>query len=323
MDQLSLIDAGIFTEEELFDLEKWKRHGSRIYRESEEAKVSHSTEEKSNDRTLWEIGDWLLYGERLGKLKERALKREALAQFKGYAWPTIKGYKVVSKAIPESRRRYHLSYSMHREIASLEEPMQEQIFDWVGTRQKEIDQTNINLQKRLMRPKLKGPVSVRDVRQAITKQIGTLGAKAAKKGNKGAGHQGEVIKIPVPIEEFWRLKLIADVFDIGRNGHDYSPSECSAKLLILICRSYFLKHGEEIKVLGKADKGVFHHYAKKDGKDVRVPPLPRLPEIDEALIEEISRESTREYPMRITPWKSKAETAAPEPAVVAETVEAK
>lgn len=70
----------------------------------------------------WWIGDWLAYGEH--KWRE---KYAQAVQVTGRSEQTLMNYHFVAKAIKPSRRREQLGFSIHAEVASLDEEDQERI----------------------------------------------------------------------------------------------------------------------------------------------------------------------------------------------------
>jgi len=70
----------------------------------------------------WWIGDWLIYGEH--KWREKYINA---VQVTGRSEQTLMNYQYVAKAITPSRRREKLEFSVHAEVASLDEEDQERI----------------------------------------------------------------------------------------------------------------------------------------------------------------------------------------------------
>lgn len=68
----------------------------------------------------WWIGDWLNYGERVyGERYAQAM------DVTGLEYNTLATYAWVAREVETSRRREHLSFAHHREVAALEPPKQE------------------------------------------------------------------------------------------------------------------------------------------------------------------------------------------------------
>jgi hypothetical protein len=137
--------------ETTFSIQSWKSYGKVLAR--------------SLGNHLWELGDWLLSPETefaKGELPEDLLKqcREYAAKVTGYSWGNLKNYAWVSRAIPPSRRRDGLSYSVHREVAKFEPKYQEHLLDYAL--RSPLDQHGRPVENNLRRP-----FSVREMRQTI------------------------------------------------------------------------------------------------------------------------------------------------------------
>lgn len=74
----------------------------------------------------WRIGDWLNYGERKwGEVYAQALENDG----SGFAYQTLANDKYVASRIELSRRKEHLSFTHHAEVAGLEPEQQDEFLD--------------------------------------------------------------------------------------------------------------------------------------------------------------------------------------------------
>jgi hypothetical protein len=88
---------------------EWKRLGERLL--------------DTQDRALWSLGDWRVYGERYGKDYHAALEKlDALSRF-------IPACARVSRAFDPERRRGQLSFESHELVAGLPQLEQESWLD--------------------------------------------------------------------------------------------------------------------------------------------------------------------------------------------------
>lgn len=73
---------------------------------------------------MWNIGDWLNYGERIyGEIYTQALEET------DYAYQTLADEKWIASRIEFSRRRENLSFSHHKEVAALDPADQDTLLD--------------------------------------------------------------------------------------------------------------------------------------------------------------------------------------------------
>jgi hypothetical protein len=215
--QLSLVDGGIFTARQLFAIENWTLQGRSLARE---LKAFGKDTEKSEGKLLWELGDWLINGELDGKMGKDKLRKCAVAAT-GFKWNYLKQLKVVSRAIPPSRRRNDLSYSMHREVCPADEATQERLLTEAARRQATRD-----------------PMSVREIRKEVKKQIGSIGSKGSSLLQKKMGGAGEIVKIALSMENYNQLYRLQRDFNCGGNVGD---------VMFLIVRTYIKQNSSEIK----------------------------------------------------------------------------
>jgi hypothetical protein len=88
---------------------EWKRLGERLL--------------DTQDRALWSLGDWRVYGERYGKDYHAALEQlDALSRF-------IPACARVSRAFDPERRRGQLSFESHELVAGLPQLEQDRWLD--------------------------------------------------------------------------------------------------------------------------------------------------------------------------------------------------
>jgi hypothetical protein len=83
----------------------------------------------ADNALAWRIGDWWVYGE------HRYGDRIAAVRTRGWNGPSFgacRNYAMVARAFQTSRRRDVLSFSHHREVASLSPADADQLLDWVG-----------------------------------------------------------------------------------------------------------------------------------------------------------------------------------------------
>lgn len=74
------------------------------------------------------IGDWLNYGEqKFGEMYAQAMEAT------GFDYQTLADDKYVASKVPLSRRRENLSFSSHREVASLSPEKQEELLEKAST----------------------------------------------------------------------------------------------------------------------------------------------------------------------------------------------
>jgi len=82
----------------------------------------------ADNALAWRIGDWWVYGE------HRYGDRIAAVRTTGWNGPSFgacRNYAMVARAFETSRRRDVLSFSHHREVASLSPADADQLLDWV------------------------------------------------------------------------------------------------------------------------------------------------------------------------------------------------
>jgi hypothetical protein len=115
----------ICDEKHLFSLEGWKYWGKEI---ADDLRAKGLEAEETEGQALWRLGDWLLQGEILGKLKEKKL-REYAEDVTGYSWGYLKNLKVVSRKFPPAMRRQSLRYSSYRDLTALNQDMQQRVLD--------------------------------------------------------------------------------------------------------------------------------------------------------------------------------------------------
>ena len=81
----------------------------------------------TDNALAWRIGDWWVYGE------HRYGDRIAAVRTRGWNGPSFgacRNYAMVARAFETSRRRDVLSFSHHREVASLSPAEADQLLDW-------------------------------------------------------------------------------------------------------------------------------------------------------------------------------------------------
>ena len=81
----------------------------------------------ADNALAWRIGDWWIYGE------HRHGDRIAVLRTKGWSGPSFgacRNYATVARAFETSRRRDALSFSHHREVASLSPADADRLLDW-------------------------------------------------------------------------------------------------------------------------------------------------------------------------------------------------
>src|SRR5713226_9319973 len=119
-----------------FNLEVWRWTGQRLgkaYREVDQpTEVDRDRSKYAND-LKWEIGDWLLDGEKGLNNKPVKLKREAV-KATGYKWGTLKNLKSMAAKFPPSLRSDSLSWSHHLQVAPLELHIQKELLDLAGSK---------------------------------------------------------------------------------------------------------------------------------------------------------------------------------------------
>lgn len=80
---------------------------------------------------MWWLGDWWNYGERAyGDMASQAAK-DAVQDITGHDYHTIRAAAWVAARIESERRRTHLSWSHHREVAALPPSEQDEWLDMV------------------------------------------------------------------------------------------------------------------------------------------------------------------------------------------------
>lgn len=95
--------------------EQWARIGHRVGRHA--------------NASLWWLGDWLVYGERM--YEQRYRRAIALT---GLDYQTLRNYATVARRFPLSRRRDKLSFQHHAEVCALSEEDRER---WLDRAQRE------------------------------------------------------------------------------------------------------------------------------------------------------------------------------------------
>ena len=80
------------------------------------------------DNTLaWRIGDWWVYGEHRYGDRVAAIRTR---RWNGPSFGACRNYAMVARAFETSRRRDTLSFSHHREVASLSPQDADRLLDW-------------------------------------------------------------------------------------------------------------------------------------------------------------------------------------------------
>jgi hypothetical protein len=82
-----------------------------------------------DDACKWWLGDWLVFGE--GMYGEKAAQA---AEHTGRSPETLRGYRWVAERVPPSRRRAHLSFTIHRMVAHMEPAEQERWLSYAEDR---------------------------------------------------------------------------------------------------------------------------------------------------------------------------------------------
>src|SRR6476620_1904739 len=84
-----------------------------------------STLKNAQQSLMWDLGDWLLYGQnkKWGEKYDRALDAT------GYDYGTLRNAKSVAKRFSLSRRRDKLTFAHHQEVASLADKDAERLLD--------------------------------------------------------------------------------------------------------------------------------------------------------------------------------------------------
>lgn len=239
--QLSLVDGGYLTDKQLFALENWMLQGKNL---AHDLKAHGKDTEKGEGQLLWELGDWLIHGEVHGKLGKLKLRRTATAAT-GYKWSYLKNLKVVSRAIPSYRRRNGLSYSIHREVCPADEATQERLLTDAAQQQ------------------AKGtPISVREIRKEVRKQIGSIGIKGSKLAAAKTGGTGEVVKIELSMQNYNYLDSLLNDFSCGGR---YMVGD----LMFDIVANYVKQHSAEIKARRAAHQSAMEQWNKTQNSPER------------------------------------------------------
>ena len=84
-----------------------------------------TTLKNTHQSLMWDLGDWLLYGQnkKWGEKYDRAIEAT------GYDYGTLRNAKSVAKRFPLSRRRDKLTFAHHQEVASLADKDAERLLD--------------------------------------------------------------------------------------------------------------------------------------------------------------------------------------------------
>ena len=84
-----------------------------------------STLKNAQQSLMWDLGDWLLYGQN----KKWGEKYDRAVEATGYDYGTLRNAKSVAKRFPLSRRRDKLTFAHHQEVASLSDKDAERLLD--------------------------------------------------------------------------------------------------------------------------------------------------------------------------------------------------
>ena len=84
-----------------------------------------STLKNAQQSLMWDLGDWLLYGQN----KKWGEKYDRAVEATGYDYGTLRNAKSVAKRFPLSRRRDKLTFAHHQEVASLADKDAERLLD--------------------------------------------------------------------------------------------------------------------------------------------------------------------------------------------------
>ena len=117
-----------------FDKDGWLVYGTKLGEHV--GYVDRKTEDlaKLNGWFPWDVGDWLLEGER-GRIPMKQLEAYAAEQFPRYGWHTLRNWKVTARAIESSRRRDgregrdSLSYSVNQVVEKYDPELQDIFLD--------------------------------------------------------------------------------------------------------------------------------------------------------------------------------------------------
>jgi hypothetical protein len=101
--------TGLLLPEKL-PMEEWQRVGQRITAVA--------------DSSAWWLGDWLIYGRQRYPDRYRQAVKETTLDYQ-----TLRNYAWVAGKIPQSRRRFALSFQHYAEVATLPEEEQD---EWLG-----------------------------------------------------------------------------------------------------------------------------------------------------------------------------------------------
>jgi hypothetical protein len=225
------IQPTILPERELYDFENWKAYGKRLGAEFRE---NHQAAIKSEWNGLWEIGDWLLDGRKLGKLKQRELIQEG-TKASGLGWGHLKNCMVVCRAFPPERRRKGVSFTVHKLLCPLKRQDAPGLVD--------VERQNWLLDKAQASAANGRPVSVRDMQKYLkTHRVAT---------DTKTGEKVEVTPTPPPMgypvkflltdRNFWYVCKVASSFEFGGNRMD--PDD----LALHIVRCHLFRYAAEIK----------------------------------------------------------------------------
>jgi hypothetical protein len=192
----------------------------------------------------WCIGDWLLAADRL-KIKKSVVKKKLDFMFatrwsngnitRKYAKGTLNNFKTVCKAIPASRRRENVGFSLHLEIAKLTEAAdQERMLDSVEGYWKERGKQ----------------MSVRDLKKTIAdlQKVGMLLGKPTPDAGKKAKPVDVVVR-RVPQETYELLQRLSTAIFYRQKDNEAPDALRAASpgdLLYWMAKKWCSEHKDEM-----------------------------------------------------------------------------
>jgi len=111
---------------ESFNLEAWRQQGAEIVARGRAADRQHKENRRIRDNSLWELGDWIISGEKhLSAAYDEAAKITGLARGRLYTIVSV------VRAFPTSRRREDLDFSHYYEVMTLawDEKLQDRLLE--------------------------------------------------------------------------------------------------------------------------------------------------------------------------------------------------
>jgi hypothetical protein len=225
------IQQRIFEDDELplaiipFHLEQWKGALKALANTTSDSR-------RQVGETQWQLGELLLYGQKQGKLKEKAFKKNAL-QATGYKnWGSLKNIMWVVSRFPEARRRdgrngtTALSFVHHAEVVKFDEATQEKLLDMAVT---------VGVRPGGSWPRTELVKYIKDEQKA-----GRLPQTGNQKGNGSPTEATKTLKIEISEKQFDSLAKLAKAKWDTRDA---------AKMFRWMASQYAKEHEEELKSL--------------------------------------------------------------------------